>query len=116
MNEKQAALEAAAAELHATERALEEIYVKQREAERAVITATHRHEHMQGELARLGLELTVCQSELGRVRKEAENARGRAERAKHEHEAAALDRAGAESESARLAEELSQLRGSVQTE
>jgi len=116
MDEKQAALEAAAAELQATEQALEEIYAKQREAERAVIAATHRHEHMQSELARLGLELTVCQGELRRIRKDAENARQRAERAKHEHAAAALNRAEAETENTKLAEQLVQLRGSVQAE
>ncbi len=114
--EKQAALEAAAAELHATEQALEEINMKQREAEREVISATHRHSQMQSELARLGLELTVCQNELMRVRQDVENARQRAQRAKNEHAAAALSRAEAEAESVRLAEELVQLRGSIQSE
>jgi chromosome segregation protein len=116
MNDKQTALEAAAAELRATEQALEEINTKQRDVEREVISAQHRHSHMQSELARLGLELTVCQNELARVRKEAENARQRAERAKHEHAAAALNRSEAETESTRLAEELVALRASVQAE
>jgi chromosome segregation protein len=116
MNEKQAALEAAAAQLRVTERALEEIDAKQRDAEREVISAQHRHSSMQTELARLGAELAVCQGELARVRKEAEGARQRAERAKHEHAAAALNRAQAETESVRLAEELVGLRSSVQTE
>src|SRR5205823_5815672 len=114
--EKQAALEAVAAELRATEQALEEIDTKQRDAEREVISAQHRHGHMQTELARLGAELAVCQGELARVRKEAEGARQRAERARHEHAAAALNRAEAETESTRLAEELVGLRSSVQTE
>jgi len=116
MSEKQAALEAVAAELRATEQALEEIDTKQRDAEREVISAQHRHGHMQTELARLGAELAVCQGELARVRKEAEGARQRAERARHEHAAAALNRAEAETESTRLAEELVGLRSSVQTE
>jgi len=116
MNEKQAALEAAAAELHATEQTLEEINTTQREAEHEVISATHRHSQMQSELARLGLELTVCQGELARIRLDVENARQRAESAKHAHAAAALGRAEAESESTRLAEELVQLRGSIQSE
>src|SRR5207249_12187842 len=68
MSEKQAALEAAAAELHSTEQSLTEIDEKQREAEREAISAMHRHSQMQGELARLGLELTICQNELARVR------------------------------------------------
>jgi chromosome segregation protein len=116
MTEKQAVLETAAAELHSTEQALEEIHAKQREAEHEVISATHRHNQTQRELARLGLELAVCQNELSRIRQEVENARQRAERAKNEHAAAALSRAEAETESVRLAEELVQLRGSIQTE
>jgi chromosome segregation protein len=116
VTEKQTALEAAAAELHSAEQALEEIHAKQREAEHEVISATHRHNQTQSELARLGLELAVCQNELSRIRQEVENARQRTERAKNEHAAAALSRSEAETESARLAEELVQLRGSIQTE
>src|SRR2546425_790605 len=116
MSEKQAALEAAAAELRFTEQALSEINEKQREAERETISAMHRHSQMQSELARLGLELTICQNELARVRQEAKNARERAELAKNQHAAAALSRAEADAESARLAESLVQLRGSIQTE
>ena len=110
---KQATLEALAADLLASEQALEEIDSKQREVEREALSATHRHNHMQSELARLGLELTVCQNELSRIRHDVENARQRAERAKNEHDAAVLTRAEAEAESARLAEELVQLRGSI---
>jgi len=116
MGEKQAALEAIAAELMASEKALEELDIRQREVEREVISATHRHGHMQSELARLGLELTVCQNELARIRADVQSARQRAERARNQHDAAALSRAEAEAESARLAEELAQLRGSIHSE
>jgi chromosome segregation protein len=116
MGEKQAALEAAVAELHSTEQALAEINEKQREAEREAISAMHRHAQMQSELARLGLELTVCQNELARIRRDVENARQRAERARSQHAAAALTRAEADTESARLAEALLLLRGSIQSE
>jgi len=116
MAEKQTALETAAAELQATELTLQETQMKQRQAEREMISATHRHGQMQSELARLGLELTVCQNELARVRREAENARIRAERAKNEHAAAVLSRTEAEAESTRLTEQLSQLRGTAHTE
>src|SRR2546426_6712433 len=115
MSEKQAALEAAAAELRSSEQALEEIDAKQRETEHEVISASHRRSQMQSELARLGLELTACQNELARLRQEAENARQRAERARNQHAAAALSRAEAEAESTRLAGELVQLRGSIQS-
>jgi len=116
MSEKQAALEAAAAELRFTEQALSEINEKQREAEREAISAMHRHGQVQSELARLGLELNVCQNELARIRLDVENARQRAERAKNQHAAAVLSRAEADAESVRLAEALVQLRGSIQSE
>jgi chromosome segregation protein len=116
MKEKQAALEAAAAELRATEQVLDETNAQQRDVEREVISVQHRHSHMQTELARLGAELAVCQGELARVRREAEGARQRAERAKHEHAAAALNRVEAETEGTRLVEELVGLRGSVQSD
>ncbi len=116
MSEKQAALEAASANLRSTEQALTEIDEKQRAAEREAISAMHRHGQMQSELARLGLELTICQTELARIRQEVENARQRAERAKNQHAAAALSRAEAEAERARLGETLVQLRGSIQSE
>jgi chromosome segregation protein len=110
---KQAALEALGADLMASEQSLEGIDSKQREVEREALSATHRHSHMQSELARLGLELTVCQNELSRIRQDVENARQRAERAKNQHDAAVLTRADAEAESTRLADELVQLRGSI---
>ncbi|HEY2548208.1 MAG TPA: chromosome segregation protein SMC, partial [Candidatus Acidoferrum sp.] len=116
MSVAQAALSQVSTELRETEQSLEQVTAQQRDAERSVFSATHRHEHMQSELARLGLELTVCQNELLRLRKESEDARMRAELAKAQHAAAAISRAEAETESTRLIEELAQLRGSVQTE
>jgi chromosome segregation protein len=116
MAEKQAALDVIAADLNSTEQTLAEIDEKQRSAEREAISAMHRHSQMQSELARLGLELTICQNELTRMRLEVESARQRAERAKHQHAAAALSRAEADAESTRLAAALVQLRGSILTE
>ena len=116
MQEKQAALELVGTELRSTEQALTEIDEKQREADREAISAMHRHGQMQSELARLGLELTICQNELARIRLDVENARQRAERAKNQHTAAALSRTEADAESARLAEALVLLRGSIQSE
>jgi len=112
----QAQLETLTVELHATEVANEELTAQHRDAERNLFAAKHRHEQMQSELARLGLELTVCQSELARVRKEITAVQERAQRARLQHEAAATTRAEAEAESARLAEEVVQLRATVQAE
>jgi chromosome segregation protein len=116
MAAKQSALETIAAELLSLEQALEEINAKQRETEHELISATHRHSQMQTELARLGLELTVCQNELSSLRQDVEEARQRAQRAMNDHAAAALSRAEAETESTQLAEELVLLRGSIQSE
>ena len=110
------ALEAVTVQLRETEQALEEVTAKKQAAEREVFAAKHRHEQMQADLARLGLELTLCQGELARFRQDAEQARIRAERAKHQLAAAAVSRAEAEAESSRLAEELVHMRGSVQAE
>jgi chromosome segregation protein len=104
------------ADLRNAEQTLEEMTAQQHVAERDVYSAKHRHDQTQAELARLGLELTVCQSELSHVRREVDNARGRAERAKHQLAVANTTRAEAETESTRLTEELVQLRGSAQSE
>ncbi len=113
LSAKQAALESTAVELRTAELALEELDIKQREREREVISATHRHTHMQGELARLGLELTICQNNLRRVRQEVTGAQDRAELARNQHAAAALSRAEAEAEARRISEQMIQLRDSV---
>ncbi|HXN52551.1 MAG TPA: chromosome segregation protein SMC [Candidatus Acidoferrum sp.] len=114
--EARAALETLIADLRNAEQSLEEVSAQKQIAEREVYSAKHRHGQTQAELARLGLELTLCQSELGRIRQDVDNARLRADRAQHQLAAAATSRAEAESESARLAGELVQLRGSIQTE
>jgi len=102
--------------LRAAEQTLEEVSAQQRAAERDVLSAKHRHGQTQADLARLGLELTVCQNELSHIRQDVDNARSRAERAKHQLAVATTTRAEAEAESTRLAEELVQLRGSIQLE
>ncbi|HYL62308.1 MAG TPA: chromosome segregation protein SMC [Candidatus Methylomirabilis sp.] len=116
MSDAQAALARLSAELHHGEQSIEQITAQQREAERSLFSATHRHEHMQSELARLGLELTVCQNELLRLRRECEDAKQRVEHTKNEHAAAAINRAEAETETATLIEQLANLRGSIHTE
>lgn len=114
--ETRAALETLTTDLRASEQSLEEISAQRLDAERTAYSAKHRHEQTQGELARMGLELTLCQNELARVRQEVEGAKLRAERAKHQLAAAATTRAEAEAQSARLGEELVQLRSSMQAE
>jgi chromosome segregation protein len=114
--EMQATVETINAALKTTEQSLEGISTKQLDAERNVFSATHRHQQTQGELTRLSLELTVCQHELSRIRRDVEAARNRVARALQLHCSAAASRTELETESARLTEELAQLRGSIQSE
>ena len=109
-------LEAVTAELHSTERAQEELTTRQRESERNHFAAKHRHDQMQSELARLGLDLTSVQSDLSRVRREIDAAQQRAVLAQTQHQVAASSRAEAETETLRLTEEVAQLRNAVQSE
>ena len=115
-NSIQFELEIVTAELHSTEHAQEELTAKQRESERTHFAAKHRHEQMQSDLARLGLELAVCQNELTRVRKEIDSVQQRALLAQTQHQVAASSRAEAEAETLRLTEEVAQLRNAVQSE
>ncbi len=103
-------------ELRVTEQAQEELTGQQREAERNLFAAKHRHEQTQSDLARLGLDLTACQDELARLRKQIDSVQQRALLAEAQHQIAATSRAEAEGESARLAEEVNQLRSAIQTE
>ena len=115
-NSIQFELEIITAELHSTEHAQEELTAKQRESERTHFAAKHRHEQMQSDLARLGLELAVCQNELTRVRKEIDSVQQRALLAQTQHQVAASSRAEAEAETLRLAAEVAHLRNAVQSE
>jgi chromosome segregation protein len=115
-NTIQAELETINAETRSTEQAQEELTGRQREAERTLFAAKHRHEQMQSDLTRLGLDLAVCQSELMRVRKEIDSVQQRALLAETRHHLAASSRAEAEAESLRLTEEVAQLRNAIQTE
>jgi chromosome segregation protein len=112
----QGELEVIHAEAHSTEQAQQELTAVQREAERTLFAAKHRHEQMQSDLARLGLELTACQGELNRVRKEIASVQQRALLAQTQHHLAASSRAEAEAESVRLTEEVTGLRNAVETE
>jgi chromosome segregation protein len=112
----QADLDIIAAELQTSEHAYEELTTQTREAERNQFATKHRHEQSQSELARLGLDLAVCQNELNRLRQEIESVQVRAQRSKLQHESASKTRAEAEAESVRLAAEVVQLRAAAQTE
>ena len=115
--EKQAALEAVTVELNATQKKLEGIDMQQREADRNVFAARHRHQQMQGELARLGLELTVCQNELQRIR-QGDGTGSDTRRSRSERTCRRNGRPGGSGsrESARSRRNWCNLRGSIETD
>jgi chromosome segregation protein len=112
----QRSLEEIAAGIRATEEAIAATAERLREAERKSYTATHEHQQTQADLARMSLELTICQNDLSRVREDVQKVRRQAERASAEHEAATAARLAAEAESTRIAESLAGLRNSTQAE
>jgi chromosome segregation protein len=99
-----------AAELRASEQALEETTALHREAEKSVLLAAHHREQAHSELARLGVDLGACQQELERLRVEMQAAEQRAALAQRNHAEALDSRAAAEAGSVRAAEELAVLR------
>jgi chromosome segregation protein len=112
----EAELESVLAALRASEAEFDQLNTQLREAERQLFAAQHQHERTQSDLARMGLDLNLCQNELARIRKDIEAIQQRAERAKIQHETATASRAQAEAESARLTTEVAELRAAVQTE
>jgi len=115
-SETHAALETLVADLQSAEQQVEELTVELREAEHQTLAAKTDRDRTESELARLGVELTRCQNELTHLEREVEAAEQRAEHAKRLLDAAAISRSQAETESARLAEELVVLRGFVESE
>jgi chromosome segregation protein len=109
-------LETVVTALLASEAEFDQLNSQLRDAERHLFAAQHQHERTQSDLARMGLDLSLCQNELSRIRKEIEAIQQRAERAKLQHEMATASRAQAEAESARLTAEVTGLRAAVQTE
>jgi chromosome segregation protein len=111
-----AELETILAALQTGEAEFDQLNAQLREAERQLFSAQHQHERTQSDLARMGLDLNLCQNELARIRKDIEAIQQRAGRAKLQHEMATASRAQAEAESARLTAEVAELRAAVQTE
>jgi chromosome segregation protein len=109
-SEAQAALTHLESEIQAATETLDRTSAEQMDAEKAVVGATHLREQQHGELARLGMELTDCQNELGRLRAQATAARRRVELAGTERAAASEARDAAEREIAGTSARISDLR------
>ncbi len=97
--ESQATLEHFAEEIRCADKILEETTALHRDAEKAAFVATHHREQAHAELARLGMELGLCQKDLAKLREEMQSAQQRALQAQQQLAHARDSQASAESES-----------------
>ena len=113
-SEAQAALVRIQEGLRASEAALEQASAQHVEAEKLSVAATLQRDQARGDMVRLGIELSDCQSELARLRNDAAAAGKRAEAAQHKRGEVSSARAAAELEIAATMAEQSTLRQSAQ--
>jgi chromosome segregation protein len=109
-SEAQAAVDHIEAEIRIATEELDRASAEHVDAEKAMVGATHLREQQRGELARLGMELSDCQSELARLRTQAGAARRRAEAAAAERTRVSDARDAAEREITETATQISDLR------
>ncbi|MGA7792730.1 MAG: chromosome segregation protein SMC [Candidatus Acidiferrales bacterium] len=113
-SEAQAALHHIEEEFRASETTLEQATAQHVESEKLEVAATLQRDQARGDMVRLGIELSDCQSELGRLRNDATAAQRRAEAAQHRRGEVSSARAGAEQEIAQAMEQQIALRQSAQ--
>jgi len=113
-SEAQAALHHIEEEFRACEATLEQATAQHVESEKLEVAATLQRDQARGDMVRLGIELSDCQSELGRLRNDATAAQRRAEAAQHRRGEVSSARAGAEQEIAQAMEQQIALRQTAQ--
>ena len=113
-SEAQAALVHIEQELHASEVTLEQASAQHVESEKLAVAATLQRDQAQGDMVRLGIALSDCQTELARLRNDAAAARRRAESAQQRRGEVSSARAGTEQEIAQALEQQIALRQSAQ--
>jgi len=84
------------------------------EAEKALVAATHERDHARAEYRRLEQQLETERLEIAKLRREAEEARARAERARAGHAEALRARTAAETEATASADKLTRMRHDFQ--
>ena len=113
-SEAQAALHHIEEEFRACEATLEQATAQHVESEKLEVAATLQRDQARGDMVRLGIELSDCQTELGRLRNDATAAQRRAETAQHRRGEVSSARAGAEQEIAQAMEQQIALRQTAQ--
>ncbi len=105
-----AALKLIEHEIQASETTLAQATTDYVEAEKSVVAATLQRDQARIDMVRLGVELSTCQSELGKLRYQTNATRQRAENAIQRHGEVSAARRHAESEIAQAVEQQSALR------
>jgi chromosome segregation protein len=114
-SEAQAALHHIEEELRASEVTLEQATAQHVESEKLEVAATLQRDQARGDMVRLGIDLSDCQTELARLRKDATAAQRRAEAAQHRRAEVSSARAGTEQEIAQAMEQQIALRQTAQS-
>jgi chromosome segregation protein len=96
--ELQSTLERMESEREQAELSLEQVTAEHVEAGKKVVAATLERDQARGELARLSTELASCQCEVERLRRDAQSARQKSQRAVEEREITLRTREATESE------------------
>jgi chromosome segregation protein len=113
-SEAQAALHQLEENLHAGELALEQAMAQHVESEKQAVAATLQRDQARGDMVRLGMELSACQTELAKLRSDASAAQRRAEAAQQRRGEVSAARTSAEEEIVRAMEQQSALRQNAQ--
>ncbi len=112
--EAQAALHHIEENLRASEIALEQAMAQHIESEKLAVAATLQRDQARGDMVRLGMELSACQTELARLRNDAASSQKRAEVAQQRRGEVSASRATAEEEIVRAMEQQNALRQNAQ--
>jgi chromosome segregation protein len=113
-SEAQAALQHVEQELRTSELTLEQAVAQHVESEKLAVAATLQRDQARGDMVRLSMELSACQTELARIRNDAATAQRRAESAQHRRGEVSEARAAAELEIVQAMERQSALRQTAQ--
>jgi chromosome segregation protein len=113
-SEAQAALQQLEEDLRASQQSLEQATAQHVESEKLAVAATLQCDQARGDMARLGVELKNCQTELARLRNDAATAQKRAEAAQQRRGEVSTARAAAEEQIAQAMEQQSALRQTAQ--
>ena len=109
-SEAREALQHIEEELHASEVTLEQAASQHVESEKLAVAATLQRDQARGDMVRLGIELSDCQSQLARLRNDAAAAQRRAAAAQHRRGEVFVARAAAEQEIVQAMEQQINLR------